>query len=215
MRYVTVSVTPTKGASFHPLGQALADAGDVTREAVHRVELIADGTGVMLAEARGNRERYESILADSEYVHQYAVTGAEGRWYAYLQFEPNEINRQMLEQRQASPVMMEMPIEFDERGRMVITFVGDEGAFDEAVPPDDAYEIELLETGERPPKGDDLFASLTERQQTVLETAIELGYYENPREATQAEIADAVGSTAGTVGEHLRKIEHRVFSQFS
>ena len=120
----------------------------------------------------------------------------------------------MLEQRQASPVTMEMPIEFDVRGRMPITFVGDEGSFDEAVPADDAYEIELLETGERPPNGGDLFASLTERQQMILETAVELGSYENPREATQAEIADAVGSTAGTVGEHLRKIEHRVFSQF-
>jgi predicted DNA binding protein len=109
---------------------------------------------------------------------------------------------------------MEMPIEFDVRGRMPITFVGDEGSFDEAVPADDAYEIELLETGERPPNGGDLFASLTERQQMILETAVELGSYENPREATQAEIADAVGSTAGTVGEHLRKIEHRVFSQF-
>ena len=76
----------------------------------------------------------------------------------------------MPEQRQASPVTMEMPIEFDVRGRMPITFVGDEGSFDEAVPADDAYEIELLETGERPPNGGDLFASLTERQQMVLET---------------------------------------------
>jgi predicted DNA binding protein len=214
MRYVTVRAIPREHASFHPLGQALADAEDITREAIHRVELLADGTAVMLAEARGDQDHYESILDASDYVHQYAVTGAEGRWYAYLQFEPSDVNRRMLQYRQESPVMMEMPVEVHPDGGMVITFVGDESAFSEAVPADEAYEIELLETGERPPKGDELFATLTERQREVLETALALGYYENPREATQEEIADAVDATAGTVGEHLRKIEHRVFSQF-
>jgi len=215
MRYVTVRVTPSEETAFHPLGQALADAADITREAVHRVELLSDGTSVMLAEARGNRDRYEAILEESEYVRQYAVTGAEGRWYAYLQFEPNETNQRMLRHRQESVVMMEMPIEVHPDGSMDITFVGDEGAFAEAVPADgDDFETELLETGQRPPRGQDLFACLTDRQQTILEIAIELGYYENPREATQGDIAAAVDANAGTVGEHLRKIEHRVFSQF-
>jgi len=214
MRYVTVRVTPHNETAFHPLGQALADADDITREAIHHVELLADGTGVLLAEARGNREHYESILDASEFALQYAVTGAEGRWYAYLQFEPNDTNRRMLEQRQASAVAMEMPVEVHPDGTMEITFVGDEGAFADAVPADDAYDVELVETGARPPRGDELFASLTERQREVLETALELGYYENPRQTTQDEIAEAVDATAGTVGEHLRKIEHRVFSQF-
>lgn len=215
MRYVTVRVEPSEGTAFHPLGQALSDAEDVTREAIHRVELLEDGTGVLLAEARGNRDHYEEILDGSDYVHQYAVTGTEGRWYAYCQFEPNDANRRMLQHRQESTVMMEMPIEVHPDGGVEITFVGDEGAFAEAVPADDdAFETELLETGQRPPRGEDMFACLTERQQTILETAIELGYYENPREATQGDVAEAVGTTAGTVGEHLRKIEQRVFSQF-
>jgi len=215
MRYVTVRLTPTEGGALHPLGQALADAEHITREAIHQVELLSDGTGVMLGEARGNRERYERILAESEYVHQYAVTGANGRWYAYLQFEPNETNRQMIQQRQRSAVLMEMPIETNPDGSMDITLVGDDGAFADAVPENsDAYDIELLETGQRPPRVDDLFGCLTQRQQTVLETAVELGYYENPREATQRDVADAVDATAGTVGEHLRKIEQRVFAQF-
>lgn len=216
MRYVRVRITPRHGTAFHPLGAALAEADDITRDAIHRVELLDDGTGVMLAEARGNRARYESILESSDYVHQYAVTGTEGRWYAYLQFEPNDVNRTMLGHQQASTVMLEMPIDVHADGSMELTFIGDEGAFADAVPTDtDAYDIELLETGQRPPKGDDIFACLTERQQTILETALELGYYENPREATQAEIADVVGGSASTVGEHLRKIEHRVFSQFT
>jgi predicted DNA binding protein len=45
----------------------------------------------------------------------------------------------------------------------------------------------------------------------VLETAVDVGYYTNPREATHADIADELGIAATTVGEHLREIESRVF----
>ncbi|WP_444542726.1 helix-turn-helix domain-containing protein [Halomicrobium urmianum] len=41
-----------------------------------------------------------------------------------------------------------------------------------------------------------------------------MGYYRNPREATHEDVAERVGTTASTVGEHLRKIESRVFSRF-
>jgi len=40
-----------------------------------------------------------------------------------------------------------------------------------------------------------------------------LGYYESPRRATRDDVA-AVGCSPTTAGEHLRKAEARVFSQF-
>lgn len=48
----------------------------------------------------------------------------------------------------------------------------------------------------------------------MLEVAIRLGYYENPREATHEDIAEEVGVEAGTVGKHLRKVESHVFSKY-
>ena len=48
----------------------------------------------------------------------------------------------------------------------------------------------------------------------VAVAALELGYYRNPREATQEDVAAVLGCSPGTVGEHLRKAEERVFSQF-
>ena len=216
MRYVKIRITPREGAAFHPLGRELAEEPSVTRDAIHRVEILDDGTGVMLAEARGDRERYEEILQESEFVIEYAVTGAEGSWYSYTHFEPTDLTHRMMEARTRSEVMMEMPIRVHEDGSFDITFVGDQRAFADAMPAEnDVYDTELLEMGERAPKAGDFFACLTERQREVLEAALERGYYENPRRATQEEIAAVVGASPSTVGEHLRKIEARVFSQFT
>lgn len=215
MRYVTIRVTPADGRAFHPLGEDLARDPDVVRGAIHRVDLLADGTGVMLAEARGDQARYEEILTDSEYVYEFAVTGAEGHWYSYTHFEPTALTEAMVRRRQESEVMMEMPIDVEEDGSFVITFVGDQAAFARAIPPEtDAYDMEVLETGDRKPGTDSQFADLTARQREILDVAVRLGYYDNPRGATHEEIAEHVDASPSTVGEHLRKIEQRTFSQF-
>ncbi|WP_135536236.1 helix-turn-helix domain-containing protein [Halostella pelagica] len=215
MRYVTVRITPKEGTAFHPLGQALSDDPSVTREAVHRNELLDDGTCAMLAEARGDRNRYEEILEESLHVLDYAVTGTDCWWYSYTHYEPTDLTRRMLQQRGESEVMMEMPYDVAEDGSMEITFVGDEQTFAGAMPMGgDAFTIEVLETGDHHPEVDDLFGTLTARQQEILDTAVRLGYYQNPRKATHEEIADQVDASPSTVGEHLRKIESHVFSEF-
>jgi len=111
--------------------------------------------------------------------------------------------------------MMEMTIPVAEDGSMEITFVGDRASFAQAMPTEDnAYGIELLETGEHYPALEDVFASLTARQCGILDVAVRLGYYENPRESTHEDIAEAVEASASTVDEHLRKIESRIFAEF-
>ncbi|MDS0259414.1 helix-turn-helix domain-containing protein [Haloarcula sp. S1CR25-12] len=216
MRYVTVRISPPADSSLHPLMAELAAAPDITREAIHRVDLLADGTIVMVGESRGNQRRFERIMADSEYVYEYTTTGADGQWYSYSNLEPTEPSERMLAAQQQSTGVVEMPIVPNADGSIEYTLVGDEASLAESMPPEaDGYTVELLETGDREPRAEDLFAPLTARQQTVLETAIEHGYYANPREATHEDIAAALGCSPSTVGEHLRKIEARVFSQFT
>lgn len=215
MRYMKVSVTPTEGVAFHPLGQQLADEPTVTREAIHRVELLEDGTGVMLAEARGNRKQYENILSDSGYMIDYSLAGSDGRWYSYTHFEPTDLTRQMVRRQRELEVMMEMPVYTAEDGSLEITFVGDKEGFGRATLSEaDFYDIEVLEIGKRHSQVDDLFACLTARQQEVLDAAVRFGYYQNPRNATHEDIARVIEISPSTVGEHLRKIESRIFSKF-
>lgn len=212
MRYVTLRVSPTEGEAFHPLGRALAADEAVDRGNIHRVEMLDDGTGLLLAEARGNVDRYCEILRESEHVHEFSIVEDDGWWYSYTHFEPNDANREMLELQYESELAVETPIEVEDDGAFVLTLVGPMEAFRESTPTStDAYEVEVLETGEHHPELDDLFLSLTERQREVLETATGLGYYDNPRQATHDDIAAEVDAAPSTVGEHLRKIESRVF----
>lgn len=55
--------------------------------------------------------------------------------------------------------------------------------------------------------------SLTDRQQEVIQTAFELGYYEVPREASTEEIAAELDLDASTVAEHLQRAERNVLSE--
>lgn len=212
MRYVTLRVSPTEGEAFHPIGRALSVDDAVERGNIHRVEMLEDGSGLLLGEARGDVERYREILEGSSHVHDFSIVEDEGWWYSYTHFEPNDANQEMLELQYESELAMETPIEVEADGSFVLTLVGPMDAFAEAAPSEtDAYDIEVLETGDHHPELGDLFLSLTERQREVLEAATDLGYYDNPRQATHEDVAAVVDASPSTVGEHLRKIESRVF----
>jgi predicted DNA binding protein len=214
MRYVTVLARPTDGA-LNPIDRALRDEPDVKREAIHRAELLDDDTVVMFAEARGDADVLREILADSDLVRDFTVAADDdGRIYSYSHYEPNETIRDMLLRRREQEPVVRMPVEYTDGGDIRATYVGRDEAFREAMGNQpDGVEIEILSTGEYRPDAEDLFAQLTERQQEILRTAVRLGYYENPREATHEEVAAAVDCSPSTVGEHLRKIESKVFTR--
>lgn len=93
------------------------------------------------------------------------------------------------------------------------TVVGDDATLQgalEALPPE--LDVELVCIGDYHPDLPQVFASLTDRQQAVLRTAIREGYYDHPRTATQADLAGTLGIATSSVSEHLGRIEARVFS---
>jgi len=59
--------------------------------------------------------------------------------------------------------------------------------------------------------------NLSPRQSEVLSTALEMGYYNRPRECTQRDIAEAMGVRQATVSEHLQageaKLVHAVYKE--
>jgi predicted DNA binding protein len=214
MRYVTITMRPTSGY-FHPVGQQLADAPDITREAIHHFELLDDGTVALLASVQGNMERYRDILAASPDVIEFAVAGShEG--FGYSQVEPNELNLHLIEQQRSSEFIVQMPVEYTSDGGQRITVIGTAESFaDASTDSPEGVTVEIEEIGEYHPTMNQLFSQLTVRQREVLEIAIERGYYENPRQTTHEEIAEHLDITPGSVGQHLRNIEATVFGQYS
>lgn len=216
MRYVRVRTIPREGNAFHPLGEELAAEQAVQREKLHRAEILDDETCVILGEDTGDVERYREIVQQSPHVRDYNIVEGDGWWYSYLVFEPTEVIHRLMKTRYETELMMEMPIEIEDDGSMVSKIVGPQAAFgDLTAAESDAFDVEVLETGEYHPNLGDLYLTLTERQREVLDTAVEMGYYQDPRAVTHDDIADEVGVSPGTVGEHLRKIESRVFTQLS
>jgi DNA-binding CsgD family transcriptional regulator len=69
-------------------------------------------------------------------------------------------------------------------------------------PPDaDADEMVLVDRGK-----------LTERQREIVETAMDLGYFDRPRGANATEVADALDISPSTFAEHLAAAERKLLS---
>lgn len=214
MRYVRVRAEPVTGRGFHPLGSAIVDDPAVTPGPIHQVEMVDDGTGISLSEIRAGLDRYREILAASPYVVEYTSTG-DDRGYVYTQFELDDLSRRLLQFRRGSELMVEAPVEFGSDGTIRVTLVGEGSAFADAFADlPEVVDLDVLETGDYDPGVRQLFDRLTARQQEVLATAVRAGYYDDPREATHEELAADLGLAPSTVGEHLRKIEARVFAEF-
>jgi len=215
MRYLTVLAKPNEDGAFHPLGEKLTNEPSIRRRAIHHIELLDDDTVLLFAEASGDKQRYEEIMEDSEYVISY-LTAGESRWTAVSQFEPTENVRRALELQRESLLVVDTPIRFTSEDNLKITYLGTEEIFkklydyaEEA----DHMSFDILATGEHETDGKAFSSMITSRQEEVLEAAVELGYYNEPRRASLEDISEAVGVTPGTVGEHLRKVEQRVFSE--
>ncbi|GAA5044851.1 helix-turn-helix domain-containing protein [Haladaptatus pallidirubidus] len=213
MRYLTVLVHPAEGGAFHPLGEKLTKESEIEREAIHHVEHLADDTVLSFAEGSGDRGRYEEIMRNSPYVVDYLVSGGN-RWMAVSQFEPTEATRRLLERQRESNVVIETPIYFTADGSLRITYLGSDAAFRELFRDsveESAVAFDVVETGDYEPDEATLTRLLTTRQREVLEVAVEVGYYSASRQSTLDDVAAAVGIAPTTVGEHLRKVEERVF----
>lgn len=55
--------------------------------------------------------------------------------------------------------------------------------------------------------------AMTDRQQEVIQTAFDMGYYDVPRSISTKEVATELGLDASTVAEHLQRAERNVLGQ--
>lgn len=213
MRYAKCVIIPDD-EGLHPVDKLIQDHPDVTRELIHNVNLLADDTLVVLYQFSGDREALEEILAAEPMVRMYQLSGSGETIHGYLHVEADDRLVDLLGLLNDFEFIFDTPLEYTRRGGLRITLIGDVGSFQQAVPDvPSGIRLKLLKTGTYEPDTDRLFSQLTERQQEILETAVDMGYYSVPREVTHEQIGEELGCTGGTVGGHLRKIEAKILSQ--
>ncbi|MFC3959268.1 helix-turn-helix domain-containing protein [Halovivax cerinus] len=74
----------------------------------------------------------------------------------------------------------------------------------------DGVDVQVERIRDFPSGTEDWTSLLSDRQHEALEMALRMGYYEQPREATHADIASALECAPNTVTTHLQKAEAKL-----
>lgn len=212
MRYVRTVIIPREGG-LHPVDETLAAEPNITRELLHNISLLDDGTAITLFQLSGDIERIREIAAESPEILEYQISEGEDHVTVYAHFVPNDTVVALLSLFREYELILDMPLEYTADGGLRAHIVGEEDVIREVIPKvPDGLGLNLEQISDYVPEEERLFSMLTPRQQETLQAALEVGYYRVPREATHQDIADYLDRSDGTVGEHLRKIEAKVMA---
>ena len=212
------TITPDAG-HFDRGERALWRAG-IYQEAIRSLEFVADGTVVLVYELDCSATRLDDVLdAGGEKIVDYAITAGSDRpdepLVAQIRFRPDETLQRVLSVHRSFGVSVSFPIRYlrHDPATLEIVETGPREELSERIAETRAVaSVEVRHVREYEPTTPRLFGALTDRQQEVLEAAVELGYYEVPRGTTHEEIAATLDCSASVVGQHLRRIEQRLVS---
>ena len=211
MKHLTARVDPP-GEAFSNVEGVLVEDPALTRELVHHIRVLNDGTGTLLCEFSGDPDRLDEILAEHPEVIEYRVTAGPDWLYGYIHEEFPSEGGELLAIQSEYDFIIDEPIELLAGGAIRVTLVGPIETIREAMAAfPDGVTAEVERIVEYNPEAARLFDELTDRQQETVVAAMRLGYFDDPRGATYDEIAAEMGCRPETVGEHLRKAEATVF----
>ncbi len=179
---------------------------------------VENGQYVVLADLRGDLGVARDLLAESDQVLRYDVAGTDERGIVYAHYRSAGPVGELLAILYDNDVVLDWPIEHQQTGAETesrVTVVGtDEGIQQAVADIPDVSELSLLRIGQVQAE-DDALPLLTETQATLLDLAIEAGYYEVPRETTHSDLADRLDVAPGTVSDRLQRIERRVMTAYA
>ncbi|MFB6141736.1 MAG: helix-turn-helix domain-containing protein [Halorientalis sp.] len=208
-------VLRAEDGSYNPIDDAIIDHPRLSREAAQHFDLMSDGTSVLLYHIVGDADELESLLAAEPSALSYDVFAVEDDGLrAHVHIARNTVFTALIHLVEEYDLIIDPPIDIDDDGGLHMSVAGNvEDIREAAMQRPESIEIRLEESEGRSTNRVDVSALLTDRQQEVLALAIEKGYYEIPREATNEDIAADLDCSTSTVGEHLRKIESRIISE--
>lgn len=163
---------------------------------------------------RGDYRRFEDELAADDAVEQYAVVPiSERECHCYLSGTTGAAAAALFENFTRGSLLTVPPVLCHDDGSSTFTIVGTEGDIQAAVdevPDGVALTVDRVGGDRLTPA--DARSQLSAGQRKAVAAALAVGYYETPREATTADVAEELGCATTTAAEHLRKAEASVFS---
>jgi len=168
----------------------------------------------VLLEVDGDRDRVAAVVEDRPAVLSHDISCSNDGLYLYGRVRTNDTVAALFRIPQELELVVDPPLEYVEGGALRATVVGDIETIRKAIPQvPDGVGLDLERTGDYQPDESRPFSVLTERQRATLRAAVAMGYYEEPRAVTYADLAEELDIAPGTVGEHLRKAEAAIIRQ--
>lgn len=204
----TARVDPDVAPAFFNL---LANSDAVEEAWVLEVNTSLSGVETFLFAIDGDPSAFEERAGETPGVESVEVSRIdEDTAYAMLVMRPLEtpLFEAIHRGGPLDGLVLRTPFVYRD-GAMQGRAVGDPGSLQDALDgAPDAIDVEIEEIGRF--RGDDPETALSERQREALSVARDLGYYEQPREATQADVAGELGCSPQTAGDHLRRAEAKL-----
>lgn len=196
---------------IHPMYDLLVNAEYVERATAMHWNYSGEELGIMHY-VEGNLDAFRDEVAAIPEVLDYELTVAEtDAFYVYIRDATNPQLRQLFDLLDQSPVVAIPPVEYSSDGSVSYSVFGPSGAIQsslEEIP--EPISVSVTEIGSLAAVPSALKTSLSDRQREAIQTAVELGYYDIPRTATQEDIASVIGCAPPTAAEHLQKAESKL-----
>ena len=210
MKYARLRVQHT-AESRHPM-----HAFEMAHEEIESAELrhwntVLDETNTFVFRVRGDPDPFRAKLESRPSTIEYSLTApAEGVFYCCVRERATEVDEGYIGAVARGSLVVLPPISFNPDGTTDLTVVGpadDVSAAIENLP--DGMRATVRSVGPYRRRAGPA-AGLTDRQRTIVDAAVERGYYDSPRGCTVADVAAEFDIAPGTVAEHLRKAEATV-----
>lgn len=212
MKHVRVRIGARGHAGqIHPMYGVLAEAPFVERATAEQWNYTGDSLGI-LHYVVGDADAFTRAIREIPEVVGYDMERIDERsFYVYIRDTTTESLREMFRPVASGGLIVVPPVEYEPDGTVVFSMFGPDSEVQGAIESVSApVEVTIEAVGGLAGTTAAIESRLTDRQRDVVETAIELGYYDIPRNTSQEAIAANLDCAPSTVAEHLRKAEARI-----
>lgn len=213
VKYLRLTLSHSED-TVHPMHRFANESDAVDDYRMLHWNATGEGTNALLFHVEGDRDVYESALEDAPSAANYAITAVDDRsFYVHVEDATASTGEKLVEALSQDGVVVASPLEYLAGGRVQFTLVGESAALRRAVDEiPDSIGVELERAGEYDGRAVSS-GVLSDRQREALSVAVEVGYYEVPREGSVEDVAERLGCSTGTASEHLRKAESKLVLQ--
>lgn len=218
MKHIRVRITAHgQAGDIHPMYGVMTEAPFIQRATAIQWNYTGDALGI-LHYVVGDADALERAMQEIPEVVGYDIERIdELSCYVYVRDATTDSLQEMFGPISSGGLVVVPPIEYDPDGTVAFSIFGPDDELQDAIEGISVpVDVTIEAVGGLAGTTAAVETLLTDRQREVVETAVDLGYYDIPRTASQEDIAAELDSAPSTIAEHLRKAEARVLqAQFA